>query len=116
MQFPGKRQISLNMGCCRLRQRLVNKKGNLIVLVIIGMKLYNIVFFLLIYTVYSPHISCLATTANTPLCNNYPTFYTQIQQRELRHYTNIHEHRLVFFLRPLLESLDKNLDELKWND
>lgn len=116
MQFPGKRQISLNMGCCRLRQRLVNKKGNLIVLVIIGMKLYNIVFFLLIYTVYSPHISCLATTANTRLCNNNPTFYTQIQQCELRHYTNIHEHRLVFFLRPLLESLDKNLDELKWND
>lgn len=55
MQFPGKRQISLNMGCCRLRQLLVNKKGNLLVSDIIGMKLYNIVFSFS-FTLYTVHI------------------------------------------------------------
>lgn len=54
MQFSGKGQISLNMACCRLRQLLVNKKGNLLVLRIIGMKIYNVVFHL-IYTVHSPY-------------------------------------------------------------
>lgn len=56
MQFSGKGQISLNMACCRLRHLLVNKKGHLLVLRIIGMKIYNDVFFLLIYTVHSPHL------------------------------------------------------------
>lgn len=58
MQFPGKRQISLNMGCCRLRQLLVNKKGNLLVLHIIGMKLYNVVFSFsfTLYTVRIFHV------------------------------------------------------------
>lgn len=69
------------------------------------MKLYIVVvvFFLLIYTVHSPHLSCLATTANTQLCNNNPTFYIQIQQNQLGHYTNIHKHG--FFLFPLKASL-----------
>lgn len=96
MQFSGKGQISLNMACCRLRHLLVNKKGHLLVLRIIGMKIYNVVFSFS-FTLYTVHILCSATPANTHLCNNYPTFYTRIQQYEFRHYTNIHEHRYFSF-------------------